>query len=257
MPVPAVFFFGSPLTTGPRSPAPVRVSGVSRLRRLSFGLLLMVLLAWSFNSFSQVPGSEAPASRPATGKVSAAPPARPVVSRPSWAELTPLQQQTLAPLASSWNATMSEPQKRKWLALSKNYKTLPPEDQATLNSRMNEWVALSPEQRAQARLNFGKTKELSRQLTPEEKKATWEAYQALSPEEKQKLAAKGSPIPTGAATAVKPVSPQKLAAVPPHAAKPGPRLEPKVTTLPAAAALPAPATPSSGEAASTAATPQR
>ena len=152
---------------------------------------------------------------------------------------------------------MSESQKRKWLALSKNYKTLPPEDQATLNSRMNEWVALSPEQRAQARLNFGKTKELSRQLTPEEKKATWEAYQALSPEEKQKLAAKGSPIPTGAATAVKPVSPQKLAAVPPHAAKPGPRMEPKVTTLPAAAALPAPATPSSGEAASTAATPQR
>ena len=109
---------------------------------------------------------------------------------------------------------MSEPQKRKWLALSKNYSSLAPEDQATLNSRMNEWVALSPEQRAQARLNFGKTKELSRQLTPEEKKARWEAYQALSPEEKQKLAARASPNPTGAATAVKPVSPQKLAAVP-------------------------------------------
>ena len=90
---------------------------------------------------------------------------------------------------------MSEPQKRKWLEISKNYSALTPQGQATLNSRMNEWVALSPQQRAQARLNFGKTKELSRQLTPEEKKAKWEAYQALSPEEKQKLAAIASPKP--------------------------------------------------------------
>lgn len=152
---------------------------------------------------------------------------------------------------------MSEPQKRKWLALSKNYSSLPPEDQATLNSRMNEWVALSPQQRAQARLNFGKTKELSRQLTPEEKKARWEAYQALTPEEKQKLAAKGSPNPAGAATAVKPVPPQKLAIVPAQATKPGARPEPKVTAPPAAAAA-LPATAASGEAASPAtATPQR
>jgi hypothetical protein len=77
---------------------------------------------------------------------------------------------------------------------------------------MNEWVTLSPQQRAQARLNFARTKELSKQLTPEEKKAKWQTYQALSPEEKQKLAAKASPKPVGAATAVKPVAPQKLAA---------------------------------------------
>ena len=101
------------------------------------------------------------------------------------------------------------------------------------------------EQRAQARLNFGKTKELSRQLTPEEKKARWEAYQALSPEEKQKLAAKASPNPTGAATAVKPVSPQKLAAVP-HAVRPGVGPEPKITGSPAPAATLAPPGASAG-----------
>ena len=151
---------------------------------------------------------------------------------------------------------MSEAQKRKWLEISKNYSTLPPEGQATLNSRMNEWVALSPQQRAQARLNFGKTKELARRLTPEEKKARWEAYQALSPEEKQKLAAKASPNPTGAATAVKPVSPQKLAAVPPHAVKPGTKLEPKITALPAPAATPVPAGAAAGSEAATA-PPQR
>ncbi len=143
-------------------------------------------------------------------------------SRPSWSELTPMQQQALKPLAASWNTIMSEQQKRKWLQISNNYPSLSPAEQATLHGRMNEWVLLSPQQRAQARLNFGKTQELSKQLTPEEKKARWQTYQALSPEEKQKLAAKASPKPAGAATAVKPVSPQKLAAIPPHAvAKPG------------------------------------
>lgn len=151
-----------------------------------------------------------------------------------------MQQQALAPLASSWNTNISEAQKRKWLEISKNYPSLPPEGQANLHSRMNEWVTLSPQQRAQARLNFGKTKELSKQLTPEEKKAKWETYQALSPEEKQKLAAKASPKPTGAATAVKPVAPQKLAPVPPHPVKASSKPAPKInTSQPAAAATPA------------------
>ncbi len=117
---------------------------------------------------------------------------------------------------------------------------------------MNEWVTLSPQQRAQARLNFAKTKELSKQLTPEEKKAKWESYQALSPEEKQKLAAKASPKPTGAATAVKPVAPQKLAPVPPHPVKASSKAAPKINASTPTAAAPA-AVPASGPGA----TPQR
>ena len=96
-----------------------------------------------------------------------------------------------------------------------------------MHSRMNEWVAMSPQQRAAARLNFAKTKELSSQLTPDEKKAKWEIYQALSPEEKARLAAKASPKPAGAATAVKPVAPQKLAVTP--------KAVPPLPTVPAAA----------------------
>ena len=121
-----------------------------------------------------------------------------------------MQQQSLKPLASSWSG-ISEAQKRKWLEVSKSYPNLTAADQAVMHSRMNEWVTMSPQQRAAARLNFAKTKELANQLTPDEKKAKWQAYQALSPEEKAKLAAKASPKPTGAATAVKPVAPQKLA----------------------------------------------
>ena len=124
-----------------------------------------------------------------------------------------MQQQSLKPLATAWGG-INEAQKRKWLELSKNYPNLSAVDQTVMHSRMNEWVAMTPQQRAAARLNFAKTKELSKELTPDEKKAKWQTYQALSPEEKAKLAAKGSPQPTGAATAVKPVAPQKLAVTP-------------------------------------------
>ena len=205
----------------------------SKLQWLGSGLAFAGLLAWSSAGFAQAPKPLVSASAALPGKTAA--------SGPDWSQLTPSQQQALAPLASSWNTGMSEAQKRKWLEISKNYSALTPQDQATLNSRMNEWVALSPQQRAQARLNFGKTKELSRQLTPEEKKAKWEAYQALSPEEKQKLAAKASPRPTGAATAVKPVAPQKLASVPAQpASKPAFKPAPKIIpSFPAAAPVPA------------------
>ena len=199
------------------------------------GLAIAILLAWSPMASSQLQRPLALASEPSTGKFMA--------TGPAWSQLTPSQKQVLAPLAAGWDTSMSEPQKRKWLEISKNYGRLTPQAQATLNSRMNEWVALSPQQRAQARLNFGKTLELSGQLTPEEKKAQWEAYQALSPEEKQKLAATASPKPSGAATAIKPVAPQKLAAVPLQAAsRQGFKPAPKINPLPAGPA-PAPLAP--------------
>ena len=152
-------------------------------------------------------------------------------SKPVWTALTAIQQQSLRPLAFNWDS-LSEAQKRKWLEISKNYQSLPPEDQATMHSRMNEWVALSPQQRAEARLNFATTKELSKQLTPEEKKAKWQSYQALSPEEKQKLAATAPTRPVGAATAVVPVSPKKLAAIPPHGKKPDVKVAPEAASSP-------------------------
>lgn len=61
----------------------------------------------------------------------------------NWSQLTAAQQQALAPLALTWNTGISEPQKRKWLEISKNFNGLAPEAQATLNSRMTQWVALS------------------------------------------------------------------------------------------------------------------
>ncbi|NMM06776.1 DUF3106 domain-containing protein [Polaromonas sp.] len=184
--------------------------------------LLSVLPVSGFTQVIKQATSAAPSGRKPIEAASKGP-----TSRPSWLELSSRQQQALAPLASSWN-TISEVQKRKWLEISKNYAALPLEGQTTMHSRMNEWVTLSHQQRAQARLNFGKSKELSKELTPEEKKAKWQTYQALSAEEKQKLAAKASPKPAGAATALRPVAPQKLAAVPPHSSASGARPSPKI-----------------------------
>jgi hypothetical protein len=116
---------------------------------------------------------------------------------------------SLKPLAANWD-TLGEAQKRKWIAIAANYPSLAAPEQTKLHSRMTEWVSLSQQQRDQARLNFAQTK----QLSPTQKTATWQAYQALSPEEKKKLATSATPKPGGAAAAAKPVPPQKLAKVP-------------------------------------------
>lgn len=134
-------------------------------------------------------------------------------SGPAWTELSPAQREVLTPLASAW-PSLSQSHKRKWLEMARSYRSLPPEEQVKMQGRMKEWVALSPQQRIQARLNFAKTKELSKELTAEEKKAKWEAYQSLSTEEKRKLADKAPVRPVGAAPASKPVSRQKLATIP-------------------------------------------
>ncbi|MDQ3060298.1 MAG: DUF3106 domain-containing protein [Pseudomonadota bacterium] len=238
MKLPAVFF-----TTAARRLGRRCLGQAPEGRRPSLpwrALVLTGLLLAPPLGFAQIPLPPASAAAAARGVPD--PLGRATAPDSSWAELTPQQQQALAPLASSWDH-ISQPQKRKWLEISRNYRLLTPQEQATLNSRMSEWVALSPQQRVQARLNFGKTKELSRQLTPEEKKARWEAYQALSPQEKEKLAAKASPKPSGAAPAVKPVPPQKLTGLPVDGSKPALKPAPKIMALPSAipvSAAPAP-----------------
>ncbi|MEJ7688189.1 MAG: DUF3106 domain-containing protein [Variovorax sp.] len=132
--------------------------------------------------------------------------AKPSTSKPFWRDLTARQQRALDPLAPHWDS-LSEPHKRKWLALSRNYAKLSPADQAMLHSRMTEWAGLSNQQRTQARFNFA---EVNR-VPADERKAKWEAYQALSKDEKRKLAASAAPRPPGAAAMVQPVPARKLA----------------------------------------------
>ena len=131
---------------------------------------------------------------------------------PRWAELSSVQKGALSPLAGAWD-TLSDGHRRKWIALAQNYNSLTPAEQTTLHSRMADWAALNPKEREQARLNFAQTKKTA----PSDRTANWEAYQALSPEDREKLAskAKAKDKPAGAAIVVKPVAPEKMVAVPP------------------------------------------
>lgn len=111
--------------------------------------------------------------------------------------------------------------------ISKNFSSLSPAEQVKLHRRMNEWVGLSQQQRVQARQNFSEIKKLS----PEQKAAEWEAYQALSVEERRKLATQAPPKPTGLAVG-RPGAQPKLTSVPRRASPARARLADIGTTIP-------------------------
>ena len=171
-------------------------------------------------------------SSPAAGAATILKPAP--ATKPLWSELTAEQQQALKPLVPHWN-TLNTGQKRKWLALSRNFASMSADDQVTLHSRMIEWAALSNQQRAQARLNFAEVK----RVPPDERKAKWEQYQALSEEEKRKLAERAPAKPRGAAIPVRPVSSQKLVPVP--AVTPPGQHTPRIVLAPSPSPMSSPA----------------
>ncbi len=147
------------------------------------------------------------------------PPTAASLTEPHWASLSVGEQTALRPLFAGW-ASMPTAQKRKWLQLSKGYPQLSAADQTKLHARMSAWSGLSPQQRAQARLSFA---DASGQMSADERKAKWQAYQALSPEERQRLRLVGKGEQTkGAALAAKPVAPDRLATVPKQSLSPSP-----------------------------------
>lgn len=161
------------------------------------GCLVVVLCTAVTGAFAQT--LQASAANP-PARSSAAP-----ASNSSWQSLQSSQKKALAPLAPHW-AQISQAQKNKWLAMSNNFDNLSTKEQAILHERMAEWASLTPQQRAQARLNFNQTKTLD----ADAKKTQWEAYQALSPEDKKKLAAQQTTGIRGAATASQAASPNKV-----------------------------------------------
>ena len=165
--------------------------------------LAVVLCTAVTGAFAQTP--QANASHPPAG--SAAAPAS--ASNSSWQSLKGSQKKALAPLAPHW-AQISHAQRNKWLAMSNNFDNLSNKEQAILHERMADWASLSPQQRAQARLNFNQTKTLG----ADAKKTQWEAYQALSLEDRKKLAAQQTTGIQGAATASQATSPRKIIPLP-------------------------------------------
>ncbi len=115
---------------------------------------------------------------------------------PSWASLTPAQRQVLTPLQRDWNG-IDVSQREKWVEVAARFPTMSANERQRLQARMADWARMSPAQRATARLQFQEVKRLPAQ----ERQERWKAYQALSPEERGRLAQRARPTTRAAPAA--------------------------------------------------------
>ena len=107
--------------------------------------------------------------------------------QPDWPQLTPEQQQILAPLSSDWK-NLDDPRRKKWLLLAKRYPKMKPEEQRRLRTQMQDWIKLTPEQRRVARENY---KKLAKQ-PPEKREAVKQKWQER--QQKKPLPAQSAPL---------------------------------------------------------------
>ena len=132
----------------------------------------------------------------AAALVATAPAAAAPSKGPAWAELTAEQQQILEPLKPEWDR-LDRPSRVKWTGIAKRYPSMTATGQRRVQTRMQNWAKLTPEQRAAARNSYRNT--IGR-LPPEKKqdlRSQWQEYQALPEHEKRNLAAKAAePKPT-------------------------------------------------------------
>lgn len=122
------------------------------------------------------------------GKAASAAAVRPTESGPPWKSLRSAEQASLAPLEKVW-PTLDASRKEKWLVLARRFPDLSAKERDRIRDRMVEWVAMTPLERGRARQNFQEM-QIGRL---EDRKALWEAYQALPAERRQELAQRAKP----------------------------------------------------------------
>lgn len=123
---------------------------------------------------------------PATAVVSRARPSLLALAQPLWTDLKPRQREILAPLETRWNS-LPAARKRAWVQLADRLPAMAPGERARALTRINEWAALTPEQRILARNNY----RLAKTLPKDERVAQWEQYQQMTPEQRAVLRANG------------------------------------------------------------------
>lgn len=163
----------------------------------------------------------------AAGAAVAQPPVL-LAAGPDWQQLSPAQQQALRPLQRDW-ADADEDSKRQWLGVASRFDRLSPAERARVQQRMDDWARLSPKQRAAARSNYREAQTLS----PSERRERWDAYRALSDEQRRRLGDRAAPA---APDRRRPIDANKSNTVPNPLLEPGRR----GATTPPPAARPAP-----------------
>jgi len=165
--------------------------------------------------------SAEPSATAAAGETVSAPPARSAspasgaaprtsllpLAQPLWSELGEAQRRVLEPFASQWNALPAS-EKRAWADLALRFPRMKPEQRKRVEQRIVEWAALTPQQRLIARENY----RLAQQRSSERLVAEWEAYQAMTPEQRSVLVSAGStPSNTAARSAAGPTGLARVA----------------------------------------------
>jgi hypothetical protein len=108
-----------------------------------------------------------------------------------WSELTPAQRNALKPLERDWSSIEAD-RKQKWLQIAGRMPGMPAAERERVQARMTEWARMSPQQRGQTRLNYQEAK----RVPAEDRQARWQAYQALSAEQKRQFEARAAqPVP--------------------------------------------------------------
>lgn len=119
--------------------------------------------------------------------------------QPNWAQMSPEDRQILAPLESRWDGFTAQ-RKKMWLGIAKSYPTMPPEEQAKVQRRLESWVKLSQAERRTVREGY---KDLQK-LPPEKKqtlKQQWDEYNKLPEEERRRLSSSAKVPPPKAPAA--------------------------------------------------------
>lgn len=113
-----------------------------------------------------------------------------------WEQLSTPQQRALAPLQPHW-ASIDPERRQKWLELAARFPSMSADERAKMHERMVAWAYLPPAERGRARQQFQRT----RQLSVEERHAQWQAFQALSAEQRERWAREAQARGTGPRTA--------------------------------------------------------
>lgn len=142
----------------------------------AFLLALSLLPVFAFGQPTTGAGTSAARAVPSAG------------NGPAWSSLSPRQKTALKPLEADWHR-IDATRRSKWLEIADRFHTMPPAEQARIQGRMTEWAKMTPRDRGQTRLNFRE----AQQVPAQERKAKWEEYKALPPEQRKELAAKAVP----------------------------------------------------------------
>jgi hypothetical protein len=113
--------------------------------------------------------------------------------QPLWVDLSPAQQQALAPFAAKWN-TFPTNEKRSWVRLADRFSSMPSEQKVRLQARMKDWAEMTPEQRNRARANYN----LAAKAPSAQRQAEFEQYRGMTPEQRKVLRSAGKTSNTAA-----------------------------------------------------------